>query len=469
MPQNIFFIMADQFRADCIGYDGNPYVVTPNINQLAFDSIFFKRGYSPCPVCVPARACCITGLKPSKTGFFNNDFTIPWKFKNTVVERLRNSGYQTINIGKNHFKPVRSHLGYEINHLYETGLSEDGIPSEYHKWLKENGPAYINDTAMVMNHNSWEVRPWTAPKELHPTEWTVTDAIEQVRRRDPDRSLFMKISFHRPHPPIDPPEVYWNIYKDAYIPGPAVGDWAPKFDSDTDCLTPFEGKINDKMLLRARRGYYAQIEHIDSQIGRFIDFLKSVHLYDDAFIVFTSDHGELLGDHNMFRKGPPFEGSSRIPFIIKFPKEMNMRGIKNVPVSLLDFAPTFLDLAGIPIPKEYDGISLFSLLANEDLRLEIIGECYRKNKLITTGGMFVVSERFKYVWNSWKGVELLFDLKNDPTELCDISQDNKFNDILRQMRRVVIEEYKTRPEDQMVDGMGNLIKERILPHYRKPY
>ncbi len=468
MQKNIFFIMADQFRADCVGYDGNKYIVTPNLNQLASDSVFFKRGYSPCPVCVPARACCITGMKPSKTGFFNNDFTVSWDFKNTVVERLRNSGYQTINIGKNHFKPVRAHLGYEINQLYETGLSEDGISSDYHKWLKDNGPSYIKDTAMDMNRNSWLVRPWTAPKELHPTEWTITEAIEQIKRRDPSRPVFMKVSFHRPHPPIDPPELYWDMYKDAEIPGPVIGDWAPKFDRDTDCLIPFEGRINDKMLCRARRGYYAQIEHIDSQIGRFLDFLKAQKLYDDALIVFTADHGELLGDHNMFRKGPPFEGSSRIPFIVKFPDGMKMNGRENIPVSLLDFAPTFLDYAGLHIPDEYDGISLFRLLSNRKLRSFVVGESYRKNKQVTTGGMFVVSERFKYIWNSWEGEELLFDLIGDPYELCNLSLSDKFKNILLQMRNIVIEEYAIRPMDKMIDEYGKLIKGRILPHYRRP-
>ena len=466
--KNIFFIMADQFRADCIGYDGNPYIVTPNLNQLASDSKFFKRGYSPCPICVPARACSITGMKPSKTGFFNNDFGVVWDYTNTVVERLRNSGYQTINIGKNHYKPVRAHLGYEINCLYETGVAENGMPSEYHRWLKDKAPSYVEDTAMTMNRNTYLVRPWTADRELHPTEWTVTEAIEHVKGRDPSRPLFMKLSFHRPHPPIDPPEMYWNMYRDAELPGPAIGDWAPVFDEDTTCLMPFEGRINEKMLMRAKRGYYAQIEHIDAQIGRFIDYLKQVKLYDDSMIVFTADHGEMMGDHNMFRKGPAFEGSARIPYIVKFPESMHMKGIEDVPVSLLDFAPTFLDQASLPIPEEYDGVSLFKLLSDHSIRDVVMGESYRKNKLVVTGGMYAVSSRYKYVWNSWEGRELLFDLLEDPKELHDLSANVELKGVLAEMRQLVIDEYATRPEDGMLDEKGNLLKGRILPNYRKP-
>ena len=468
MRNNIFLIVADQFRADCIGYDGNQFITTPNLNQLASDGCFFRRGYSPCPVCVPARACMITGHKPSKTGFFNNDFKVNWEFRESAVERLRNSGYQTMNIGKNHFKPRRLGLGYEVNLLYETEPSEDGVLSDYHEWLASNAPNYIQDTAFMMNRNSWIVKPWTAAQELHPTEWTSRTARSQVLKRDRNRPLFMKLSFHRPHPPIDPPVVYWDKYKDKELPGPSIGDWAPVFEEDTDCLFPFEGKINERMLKDAKRGYYAQIEHIDSQIGCFIDFLKAEKLYDESLIIFTADHGEMLGDHNMFRKGPPYEGSARVPFIVKFPKSMNLKGKFDIPVSLLDIAPTFLEIAQIDVPADYDGISLVDLLNNPAKRRAVIGECYRKNALVTTGGMYSVDERFKYVWDSWKGEEHLFDLKEDPNELRDLSSEAQYHERKDSLKAYVIEEYRSRPEDGMIDGNGNLVSGKVLPHYRKP-
>lgn len=466
--KNIILIMADQFRADCIGYSGNHQIATPYLDELASDSCFFLMGYSPCPVCVPARASLITGHKPSKTGFFNNDFTVPWNFKNTVVERLRDAGYQTINIGKNHFKPQRIHLGYEINLLYETSVSEDHIPTEYHYWLTKTAPSYIQDSAMKMDHNSWIVCPWMVPAEFHPSEWTASTAVEQIVRRDPSRPLFMKISFHRPHPPIDPPEIYWQKYRDKELDPPVIGDWAPSFSYDTVDISPFEGRINKDRIIEAKRGYYAQIEHIDSQIGRIIRYLKQSGIYDDSLIIFTSDHGELLGDHNMFRKGPAFEGSAHIPFIVKFPISFAIRGKMNMPVSLLDIAPTLLDIAGLSIPDDYDGKSLLEIISDPAVRTIVKGECYRKNKKITTGGMFAVDGKFKYIWNSWTGRELLFDLCNDPNELHDLSKDLKYREIKERLRMEIIAEYASRPSDGMLDGNGDLVTGKVLPHYRKP-
>ena len=466
--KNIILIMADQFRWDCMGCSGNGQIATPHLDELAADACFFSKGYSPCPVCVPARACMITGHKPSKTGFFNNDFTVPWNFRDTVVERLRNAGYQTINVGKNHFKPQRAHLGYEINLLYETEESEDHIPTEYHDWLSRTAPSYVQDTAMKMDHNSWVVWPWTAPIELHPTEWTAATAIEQIRRRDPERPFFIKISFHRPHPPIDPPGIYWQKYMNKALDPPAIGDWAPDFEENTADIAPFEGRISPECLMEAKRGYYAQIEHIDSQIGRIVRYLRKEKLYDDSLIIFTSDHGELLGDHNMFRKGPAFEGSAHIPFIVKFPEFYGLNGKQDVPVTLLDIAPTLLAIAGIDIPDNYDGLSLLDILSDHTIRTAIKGECYRKNKKITTGGMFVVDRRFKYVWNSWTGQEFLFDLESDPHELHDISKVLEYGEALRRLRCEVIREYASRPEDGMLDANGKLLSGKVLPHYRKP-
>lgn len=468
---NIILIMADQFRADCIGFSGNRQILTPYLDDLAASGCYFQRGYSNSPVCVPARACLLTGQKPSNTGFFNNNFKVPWNFENTLVHQLQRSGYQTINVGKNHFCPQRAKLGYEINLLYETKPSEAGTPCEYHSWLRERGNGFYEDTALKHSRNAWTVLPWTGPTELHPSEWTATTAIDQLNRLDPTRPFFMKVSFHRPHPPLDPPLHCWDLYRDVELEDPGIGDWAPSFDEDTHCLIPFEGRIPREHLIRAKKAYYAQITHIDSQIGRLTDYLKDRKIFDQTTILFIADHGEMMGDHNMFRKGQPYEGSAHIPFIIKFGKGCGSQyngQTTSMPVSLVDIMPTCLDLAGVENISPCDGASLLQLLESPTERHHITGESYRDEKSITSGGMYVVTDRYKYIWDSQNGIELLFDLVVDPKELHNLAENDAYKSILVELRQVVIDEYASRPEDQMLEGNGQLRSGRVLPAYRVP-
>lgn len=462
--------MADQFRADCIGYDGNKFIMSPHLDDLAADGCYFQRGYSPSPTCVPARACLVTGKKASKTGFFSNDFSVPWTYGNTLMQVLQTNGYQTINVGKNHFKPQRIKLGFEVNLIYETKNDENGTPSDYHLWLQKQD-ATVQDTSKKYDNNGWPVYPWTGKPELHPTEWTATAAIEQLELRDPTRPFYMQMSFHRPHPPLDPPKYILDYYQDIELPGPSVGDWAPQFDNETTCLFPFEGLINPRCMSLAKKAYYASITHIDSQIGRMINYLKKEKLYDKTTVIFISDHGEMMGDHNMFRKGPAMEGSARIPYIVKFANgicDEYSHKRYSIPVSLLDIMPTCLDISNVEIPTGLDGESLKVLLLNPEKRQYVFGENYRSNKLITTGGAFVVGDRYKYVWNSWLGEEYLFDLEKDPNELNNLAKNENCKEILKEMSNVVKAEYATRPYDDMIDSEGNLKARKVLPAYRKP-
>lgn len=472
MKKNIILIMADQFRGDCIGFGGNKKIITPYLDDLAEDGCFFDKGYSPSPTCVPARACLVTGKKASRTGFFSNDFSIPWTFKRTLMERLHDAGYQTINVGKNHFCPQRNKLGFEVNLLYEVQNAENGEPSDYHDWLaKKCGPDF-KETAKWYDPNAWPVIPWTADPALHPTEWTMKTAIEQLQKKDPTRPFYLQISFHRPHPPLDPPLYILDMYKDIELDGIATGDWDPQFEKETHCLFPFEGKINEETLKRAKKAYYASITHIDAQIGKLVYYLKQKKLYEDTTIIFISDHGEMMGDHNMFRKGPFMEGSVKVPFIVKFAKgvcDEKRHKSFDVPVSLLDIMPTFLDLAEADKPSGLDGTSILDIFENPEGREYIFSENYRSNQLITTGGACVVTRQYKYVWNSWLGREYLFDLKADPNETKNLALNEKYGDVLEKLRDVVISEYKERPEDDMLNEDGTLKKGRVLPAYRKPY
>lgn len=468
--ENIILIMADQFRGDMLGVSGNPCTVTPNIDNLAGDGCYFENGYSPSPTCVPARACLITGKKPATTGFFSNDFSVEWEFDETLMQSLKNAGYQTINVGKNHFHPLRKSLGFEQNYIYEVANDEKNQPSDYHRWLMHETNGQVYDTAKAFDPNAWTVEPWTGNPRLHPTEWTADKALDCLDMRDPTRPFYLQVSFQRPHPPLDPPVNLLDYFNDVEIPVPPVATWAPEFVEDTLDIHPFEGVIGKEALKRARKAYYAAVMHIDEQVGKIISYLHRHKLWDSTTVFFVSDHGELLGDHNMFRKGPAYEGSSRIPYVVKFSKGIaeDWRGKKVlIPVTLLDVFPTCATIAEAKLPEGLDGLAIQDLLSGNGKREYIFGENYRANKQVRTGGMFVVGKGFKYIWNSVSGVEQLFDLRVDRKEMHDLSEESSLKPVLEKMRKVVIEEYRTRPYDGMLDENGNLASDRCLPAYRK--
>lgn len=473
---NILLILTDQFREDCIHADGNPDIYTPFLDYLSSMGTLCRRGYSPSPTCIPARACLVTGQMPGKTGFFQNNFSQPWDFSQTLMEQLRDGGYQTINVGKNHFKPYRRCLGFEVNRVYETGRDENGLESDYQLWLNEVTGGKVVDTALTSDNNSCAVMPWTEAESLHPTAWTVSEGIRQLQRRDPTRPFYLQLSFHRPHPPLDPPAEYMRLYDGVSLPPPAIGEWAEKYGRPTRNIEPFEGKMDASLLALAKKAYYAQITFIDQQIGKLIAYLAKSRLLGNTLIAFTSDHGELLGDHHMFRKGPAFEGSARVPFILKPPGFAAGRpAALDAPVSLVDLLPTFLDYAGIEPAPGYDGRSLRPLLEGEISEAEwdrefVYGENYRDLKAagIRAGWDFVAGSRYKYVWNSLTGEEYLFDLVNDPQERYNKAEDPALLPQLEKMRRFLIRQFEGRPGDGLLNPDGTLHAPSLLPSYRPP-
>jgi arylsulfatase A-like enzyme len=469
---NILLILTDQFRADCLGVMGNPHIYTPYLDEFALDSAVFQRAYSPSPTCVPARACLVTGNYPEHTGFFCNNFEVEWNYSQTLMDHLRDGGYQTINVGKNHFKPQRKALGFEINRIYETKADENKLPSDYHQWLEAAGKGMVKDTASGYDCNSWVVLPWTHASYFHPTEWTVDESIRQMRCKDPTRPFYLQTSFHRPHPPLDPPVNFLELYRDCNLPGPAVGDWAPQFEQATPDTKPFTARIDSEKLKLAKKAYYAQVTHIDSQIGKLLAWLQKNKMYDDTMIIFTSDHGEMLGDHNMFRKGPAMEGSAHIPLLIKgaVSKEIKPGPVFiNSPVTLCDIMPTVLEAAEIDPAYNTDGCSLLPLMKNEEFdRPFIFGENYRSQKKIKDGWTFVVSKKSKYVWNSYSGQELFFDLINDPSELKNQVNNPVYKNEINIMRLFLKEQFKRRPKHCLLTKEGEFAYPVLLPSYLEP-
>ena len=463
---NIVFIITDQMRADCLGLEGHPVVETPNLDIVGRGGVHFRAAYSSCPSCIAARASMFTGLTPSTHGRLGYQDCVPWRYDRTLAHLLSDAGYQTHCVGKTHFFPQRHHLGFQSMDSYEAGQNFDGrYVNDYHEFLREAG-VDPNETAHGLDWNSWVARPSHLPEALHNNTWVAQRGVAFLRRRDPLRPFFLNLSFHRPHAPIDPPQAYWDMYRDRPVPPVPVGDWAARHAVAPQDINCWHGVVPSESLARSRRAYYAQIAHIDNQIGRVLRALRLTHGIGPTWIIFTSDHGEMLGDHHLFRKAYAYEGSARVPLLV-CPPSSGTGCTSDAPVLLEDIRPTSHDSAGIPTPPSVEGRSLLPFLKGrtpDGWRSFLHGEhaaCYEP----VNGMQYLTDGKEKYIWYTQSGEEQFFDLRTDPAECRNLSACPAASDRIAVWRQRLVEYLATRPSDGLSDGT-RLIAGTNLPHVR---
>ncbi len=461
---NILLIMCDQLRWDTLGYMGNSVVQTPHIDQLASMGVSFSNAYTAVPSCIASRAALLTGMSQKLHGRTGYEDGVPFTYEHTLPGTLASHGYHTQSVGKNHFYPARNLCGY-----HNTVLMDGYLEAEYqgHKdygyvddYLKDLAREEGVDSDMVFHGvdcNSYLSRPWPYKESIHPTSWVTTQGIDFLRRRDPSKPYFLKLSYLAPHPPYIPPQEFLDMYRDVEMPSPVVGDWISDPGPLLD-VNGFAGTLSLEQQQRLTRAYYAMITHMDYQIGRFLIHLKREADLSNTLVIFTSDHGEMLGDHHLYRKALPFNGSARIPLCMAWGPDV-MEGSSasqyNEVVELRDIMPTLLDVAGVPLPDSVDGLSLKRLFMGEDRswRTHLHGEhalCCIPQYEAFGSNHYVVTEKEKYIWFSETGKELFFDLSCDPHELEDLSEKSPHR--VEVFRNILIEELSEREEGYVQNG-----------------
>ncbi|WP_066190857.1 arylsulfatase [Gracilibacillus timonensis] len=474
---NVVLIMTDQQRWDALGCYGNEVIETPNLDWLASQGTIFENAYTPSPSCVPARASLLTGMDPWNTGILGMGMgqgPMGVNFSHTLPGELANAGYHTQGIGKMHFDPQRSLNGFHQTVLDESGREFDpGFRSDYKQWFDKHKTGDYGITDHGIGWNSWMARPYHAPEFLHPTNWTINESIHFLeQRRDPSKPFFLKTSFARPHSPYDAPAYYFDLYanNDA-IPKAKVGSWASRHDVKEEAMNPdaWRGVRSERDIHRARAGYYGSIHHIDHQIGRLLTYLKEKNLFDNTMIIFLSDHGDMLGDHNMWRKTYAYEGSAHIPLMIKLPRQAGaIEKSVSEPVLLQDIMPTILETLSLEVPESVDGQSLLSLMKGEQTngREYVHGEhstCYAEEQemqYLTDGSM-------KYIWFPRIGEEQLFNLDDDPYELVDLSEVDEAQVTLREWRKRLVHILEKR--DKGLTENGELVCQQGRPFLTSPH
>ena len=447
---NILLITTDQQRGDALSLAGHAVLRTPHLDFIGASGTRFRRAYSEVPSCIPARHVLMSGQAPDEVGlvgFFYRNASCPWEPSATLAGELRAAGYETRMIGKLHLQPKRRRYGFDAMEL------ADGIggESDYVDWLRQRGvPRHLEPSALGMGSCSWLAKPHHLPEEHTNPAWVVDRAVDFLKKRDPASPFFLNLSIFSPHPPLAPSAAYFEHYDRLDLGQPAVGDWVAPFTGPAQGLDPAGGEqrvdLDPLTMHRCRAGYFGLIHELDAQIGRLLSQLGEL---ENTLILFTSDHGEMLGDHHLFGKCEPFEGSANVPFLLRLPGARRAPGdgpegrLCDLPVGLQDVMPTLLDAAGVDIPDSCTGRSVMPVARGEsiDWRDALHGEHngYRADE---EGFHFLVNERWKYIWRSQTGKELLFDLANDPREEMD-----RGNEVdLDPWRRRLAHCLSTRPE-----------------------
>jgi arylsulfatase len=446
MPKapNLILLMTDQHRADGLGIAGHPVLQTPNLDHLAASGALFTAAFTECPVCIPARHTLMTGMAPERTGCVGYaqrqriaDSTT------TLPELLRRAGYQTAMIGRDmHQYPPLKRYGFETI-LPGTPYADrySRVPAPSH--------ALGAPGAHGLGFNDARVHPWTEPEAHHESTHTVTRALEWLEARDPEAPFFLSVGFVAPHPPLCPLPFFYERYRAQALPEAALGTWAHRPEHEGLGLSPhgFEMVLEGTRRQETQAAYLALINQVDHQLHRLLHRLRRE---PDTYILFTSDHGEMLGDHYRWQKSQPYQGAVNIPFLLSGPG-LARRQVSSASVGLQDVLPTFCELAGVPVPEHVTGRSVLGALRGEPWREWIHGELAQLHDvengghLLHPGFHYLANAEWKYIWFN-DGREQLFHLAADPRELNDLAPLPTHAATLALWRDRLVQKLRERPE-----------------------
>jgi len=432
---NILWICTDQQRFDTIGALGNPVIRTPNIDRLAGEGVAFTRAYCQNPICTPSRASFLTGIYPSTLHVNRNGNAFFPASDRLITRALAEEGYDCGLAGKLHLSAangrveVRPDDGYRVFKWSHHPHPEDYWPTDQHdyqRWLRDQGVDW-NEAYGAEDVEGWEIQSSYQPgiaAAYHQTTWCANEAIAFMceEREGP---WLMSVNPFDPHPPFDPPPEYLRRMDVTTMPMPLFRE--EELDSQhlfrgiahqTD--DPISPRDYDARAMVA--AYYAQIELIDTQVGRMLDALERTGQRDNTIVVFMSDHGEMLGDHGLRLKGCRFyEGAVHVPLIISWPRSYCQGLISDALVELADIVPTLNDAIGRPTPEGVQGYSLHGILTgksnphhhHEFVRCEYHDALARPEK---SHANMLFDGRYKIVLYHSHQVGEIYDLQRDPHE-----------------------------------------------------
>lgn len=441
MKPHILLITTDQQRYDALGINGNPHLETANLDHLAARGVNFDRTYITCPVCIPARRTLLSGQHPFTHELRGYQDGLNYDPPFTLPGLLSDAGYQTQLVGKLHMHPMGKRYGYDNMVLSETSNWRPDSPlqprNDYVRWLRSQG-VQEHPHFHGINGNGRRIAPWPLEDRFHHNNWLAREAVKFLTEdRDPTAPFFLHLSFFHPHPPLVPTRDYLKRYLAKDLPEAPIGEWVPDHPIQPGIAADSAvGPFDPEEIRQARAAYYALIHHIDDCVAHVLEAWRvygNPRAKEPLYIIFSSDHGEMLGQHQLFRKSLAYEGSSHVPFFISGFNVPITPGRSSALSCWEDLLPTVADLADVPLPGPVDGISLAPLLRGEAIaeREELTGMCHSQFT-----NYFQVRGNHKYIWFADTHEEQLFDLEADPQENHDLSADTE---VLAPFRKTMAE------------------------------
>ncbi len=459
---NILWICTDQQRFDTLGVYGNSFVKTPNLERLAQNGVLFEQCYSQSPVCTPSRSSFLTGRYPRTTRCRQNGQSIPAD-EVLVTKLLADAGYRCGLSGKLHISACNPKVSLETERRIDDGYEAfywshhpdaDWPTNQYTNWLAEQGLSF--------ERTPYKGSKWvqtSMPAEYYQTTWCVDRALEFIQEANAaDESWLFSLNVFDPHHPFSPPQDYLERYlpfiDDLPLPDYVEGELAnkPIFQQNDHRgaynqvkLYPYDQMTNeDHRLVKA--AYWAMVDLIDAQVGRILQLLEDSGQLENTLVIMMTDHGEMLGDHGIYLKGPYFyEPAIRLPLIISWPGVIAPNRRQAGLVELVDIAPTLLEAAGLPVYAGMQGRSLWPVLTGQQNvidRRHVYCEYYNAmpwHKNPAPFATMVRSERYKLV--DFHGLEAgeLYDLQEDPAERHNRWQDPAYQRVQLEMFRRLAE------------------------------
>jgi arylsulfatase A-like enzyme len=432
---NLLIIQTDEHHYGTLGIYGGEIVDTPNIDWIGENGAIATSFYATTPVCSPSRASLISGLYPQNAHVSNNNSPMR-KDVVTFAETLRQSGYATGYAGKWHLNgKIKPDWAPEPRF----GFADNRFMFNRGHWKKlEDGPTGPRVGGRDSNGEpTYSLSD--ADEQTYTTDWLANKTIDFIREHRDGPFSFL-VSIPDPHGPnvVRPP--YNTMFDDVEVPIPASLN---KSDSQTPTWAPHDPDVDEAALRRFMKQYYGMVKCIDDNVGRILAAMRDLDLLDQTIIVFTSDHGDMCGEHCRVNKGLPYEGSARIPFLMRFPGKLTPGTVIEEALGTVDFTPTVLSLMGIESDVNYDGRDASALLTGDAREWEdiaIVRSAANENKWISA-----MSDRYKLVLSA-TGPPWLFDTFADPDELTNLFGRPEHADLSARFARH-IRDYAARYDD----------------------
>jgi choline-sulfatase len=422
-PYNVLVLMCDEHNPHIMGCAGDPLVKTPTFDALAASGVRFTAAYCQNPICVPSRVSLISGRMPCHLNTFGNTANQKYEGITTLADVFTKAGYRAVWFGKTHWGDPR----------FQKAGNANGD--------RKAAEAAQDETLSRLPQES-KVSDWPVEKNLeHLTTNEALTFLDNIK----DQKFFLGVSLVKPHFPFTIQQQYYDMYQGKVTPprdSPELIAALPTISKKERLVYNF-AEASREDILRTKAMYYGMVTYVDEELGRILKKLDDLGLREKTIILYTADHGEMLGDHGIWYKNSFFDGSATIPFIWSFPKALPRGKVVNTPAMNMDVFPTLCELCDLPKPAGLEGSSLLPVLqgTKDGADRQALSENYRRD----FAGRMIRTGKWKYFFYT-NGEEFLFDLQTDPGEEHNLIKDPALRQMADELKQRATVDWVATPQ-----------------------